>query len=99
MNREHVMTQLDFEKKAFYTPGEISSLLHVHPSTVRDWIRTGRLFACHLSERVYRVPLGSLMEILGEHEEVVRRDLSPVEADRIWGEISNEHRTAAARHA
>ncbi len=90
------MRRTDFEKKAFYTPAEISTLLQVHVSTVRDWIHTERLFAYQLSERVYRVPLSSLMELLGETDAATRRDLSTAESDQIWRDISAEHRPASA---
>ena len=97
MKTEQVISRTDFEKKAFYTPAEISGLLHVHPSTVRDWIHTERLFAYQLSERVYRIPLSSLMELLGETDAVARRELSTAESDRTWREISGEHRTSSTQ--
>ena len=50
MTTTHIGSRLDFERKAFYTPAEISDLLHVHVSTVRDWIHADRLFAYRLSE-------------------------------------------------
>lgn len=91
------MSRTEFEKKAFYTPAEISALLQVHVSTVRDWIHTERLFAYQLSERVYRIPLSSLMELLGETGVVTRRELPTAESDQIWRDISAEHRSAPAR--
>lgn len=97
MKTEQGMSRTDFEEKAFYTPAEISALLQVHPSTVRDWIHTERLFAFQLSERVYRIPLSSLMELLGETDAVARRELSTTESDRIWREISAEHRSSSAQ--
>jgi excisionase family DNA binding protein len=92
MTTTHIGSRLDFERKAFYTPAEISDLLHVHVSTVRDWIHADRLFAYRLSERVYRVPLSALMELLGEHGTMTRRELSADEADRLWDGIAGEHR-------
>ncbi len=94
---DQVISRTDFEKKAFYTPAEISALLQVHPSTVRDWIHTERLFAFQLSERVYRIPLSSLMELLGETDTIARRELSTAESDRTWREISAEHRSSSAQ--
>ena len=96
MKAEHVSHQTDFEKKAFYTPVEISALLQVHVSTVRDWIHMERLFAYQLSERVYRIPLSSLMELLGETDAATHRDLSTAESDQIWRDISAEHRSPAS---
>ena len=89
------MSRTDFEKKAFYTPAEISALLQVHVSTVRDWIHTERLFAYQLSDRVCRIPLSSLMELLGETDAVTRRRLSTAEGEQIWRGISAEHRSAS----
>ncbi len=89
------MARTDFEKKAFYTPAEISALLQVHVSTVRDWIHAERLFAYQLSERVYRIPLSALMEMLGEDDAVTRRELSPAESEQIWRDISAEHRSSS----
>lgn len=80
----------ELEKKAFYTPAEVSELLGVHPSTVRDWIHSGRLPAFQLSERVYRVPLGSVMGVLHRPEEVTRRNPTPDEAERAWDEFEAE---------
>lgn len=94
MTTTQIESRLEFERKAFYTPAEISDLLQVHVSTVRDWIHAERLFAYRLSERVYRVPLSALMELLGEHGTVSRRELSADEADRLWDGISGEHRAA-----
>jgi hypothetical protein len=88
---ERVMTRTDFEKKAFYMPAEISALLQVHVSTVRDSIHAERLFAYQLSERVYRIRLGALMEMLGEDDVVTRRELSLTESDQIRPDISAEH--------
>lgn len=90
---EVAMRALDFEKKAFYTPTEIARLLEVHPSTVREWIHSDRLFAYQISERVTRVPLSSVMHLLGEPPRVIERDLSVPEADAIWRRISAEHET------
>ena len=86
-----VVDRLDFEKKAFYTPGEIAVLFQVHVSTVREWIHSDRLFAYRLSERVVRVPLSSVMELLSESPRVTERDLSPDEAHEIWRRIAAEH--------
>ena len=97
MKTEQIPSRTDFEKKAFYTPAEIAALLQVHVSTVRDWIHMERLFAYQLSERVYRIPLSSLMEMLGETDAATRRDLSTAESDQIWRDISAEHRSSPAQ--
>lgn len=82
----------NFEKRAFYTPDEVASLLRVHTSTVREWIRTGHLFAYHVSDRVNRIPLGSLMRLLGEVQPVIHGVLTDERAAEVWHEIEDEHR-------
>lgn len=91
MTTTQIGPRLEFERKAFYTPAEIAGLLHVHVSTVRDWIHADRLFAYRLSERVYRVPLSALMDLLGEHDTATRRELAADDAARLWTDISGEH--------
>ena len=90
---------VEFEKKAFYTPAEVSDLFAVHPSTVREWIHSGRLPAFQLSERVYRVPLGSVMGLLHRPEEVTRSTPTAEEAERAWDGIEAEHQQPAATRA
>lgn len=91
------MHALDFERKAFYTPAEIARLFEVHPSTVREWIHSDRLFAYQLSERVTRVPLSSVMQLLGERPRVVERELSATEADAVWQRIAAEHESGGSK--
>ena len=81
----------NFQMQAFYTPDEVADLLRVHVSTVREWIRSERLFAYRISERVSRIPLGSLMELLGEPQPVAHVDLSRDDAQAVWAEIAAEH--------
>jgi excisionase family DNA binding protein len=90
---------VQFEKKAFYTPAEVSELFAVHPSTVRDWIHSGHLPAFKLSERIYRVPLGSVMGLLHGTQEVTRSTPTAEEAERAWDEIEAEHQQPAATRA
>ncbi len=76
----------EFRRQAFYTPDELAGILRVHVSTVREWIRSDRLFAYRISERVTRIPLGSVMELLGESQAVTRRTLTPDEEAAAWNE-------------
>lgn len=81
----------DFPKRAFYTPDELADLLRVHVSTVREWIRTDRIFAYRLSERISRIPLTSVMEMLGESQPVIHRTLTEDEEDAVWARSRGEH--------
>ncbi len=81
----------DFPKRAFYTPEELAGLMRVHVSTVREWIRTDRIFAYRLSERISRIPLTSVMELLGESQPVIRRTLTDDEEDAVWARSRAEH--------
>jgi excisionase family DNA binding protein len=83
----------EFQKQAFYTPDEVAGLLRVHVSTVREWIRSDRLFAYRLSERISRIPLASVMEFLGESQPVTHRTLTPEEEAAVWTELEGEHKT------
>src|SRR2546428_10168062 len=54
-----------FERKAFYSPAEMSRILGVSDQTVLDLIHRDRLFAVQVGPRLYRIPLGSFMQFLG----------------------------------
>jgi excisionase family DNA binding protein len=56
-----VTLQLD---KAFYAPKEVAELVGVHPTTILNYIRDGKLYAVKLSERTYRIPLRSVLKLL-----------------------------------
>lgn len=63
---------IDFERKAFYTPAEVAAILRVSTQTVLAWIHADRLYGIRLSERIYRIPLGALLQRLGEPPRVTR---------------------------
>jgi excisionase family DNA binding protein len=42
--------------KPFYSPAEIAKIAGLHPSTILNYIKSGRLYAVKLSERTYRIP-------------------------------------------
>jgi excisionase family DNA binding protein len=56
-----VTLQLD---KAFYAPKEVAELAGVHPTTILNYIRDGKLYAVKLSERTYRIPMRSVLKLL-----------------------------------
>lgn len=77
--------------QAFYTPAELARLLGVDVSTVRRWVSSRRLVAYRLPARVTRIPLGSVMELFGESQEVSHRTLSPEQEAAVWAEGEAEH--------
>jgi excisionase family DNA binding protein len=50
--------------KAFYSPAEVAGLADVHPSTILNYIRDGKLYAVRLSERTIRIPARSVQKLL-----------------------------------
>ena len=65
--------------KSFYSPHEVAAMASVHPSTILNYIATGRLYAVKLSERTYRIPVRAVMGLL-EPERVARSSMT-VEPD------------------
>ncbi len=82
--------------KSFYSPHEVAAMASVHPSTILNYIATGRLYAVKLSERTYRIPVRAVMALL-EPERVapssmtvepdadVERELTPEREARAVG--------------
>lgn len=54
---------VDFSKP-FYSPHEVATIAGVHPSTILNYIASGRLYAVKLSERTYRIPVRAVMGLL-----------------------------------
>lgn len=50
--------------KAFYSPAEVASMASVHPSTILNYIASGRLYAVRLSQRTYRIPVRAVIALL-----------------------------------
>jgi excisionase family DNA binding protein len=50
--------------KAFYTPHEVAELARVHPSTILNYVASGRLYAIRLSARTIRIPVRSVVALL-----------------------------------
>ena len=50
--------------KSFYSPHEVAAMASVHPSTILNYIGTGRLYAVKLSERTYRIPVRAVIALL-----------------------------------
>ena len=65
--------------RSFYSPHEVAALASVHPSTILNYIASGRLYAVKLSERTYRIPARAVLDLL-EPERVARSSMT-VEPD------------------
>ncbi len=50
--------------KAFYSPSEVAEMASVHPSTILNYIASGRLYAIKLSARTIRIPVRSVIALL-----------------------------------
>lgn len=58
----------EFERKAYYSPTELATILGVHRTTIDRYIRDGKLRAVKLSERTYRIPLGAVLRFVSPDE-------------------------------
>jgi len=50
--------------KTFYSPHEVAEMASLHPSTILNYIASGRLYAVKLSERAYRIPARAVIGLL-----------------------------------
>lgn len=50
--------------RAFYAPKEVAELAGVHPTTILNYMRGGKLYPVKLSERTYRIPVRSVLKLL-----------------------------------
>lgn len=66
-------------RKAFYTPADVAKILSVSDQTVLTRIHEGDLFAVRVSPRVYRIPLGALLQFLGARPRIRRRSRQDVD--------------------
>lgn len=82
--------------RTFYTPREAAQLARVHPSTIMNYIRSGRLYGVRLSERVYRIPVKSLRKLLAPETvrptRIIERPFAKVDLRAIERELAREHR-------
>ncbi len=69
--------------KPLYSPREVAEIAGVHPSTILNYIAAGRLYAVKLSERTYRIPARSVLQLLAPEE------LSPPVVTREEDELAN----------
>lgn len=60
----------DFARKPFYTPAEVARILKISDRTVLERIHRQELYAVQLGPRLYRIPLGALLQFLGAPPEI-----------------------------
>lgn len=92
-----------FERKAFYSPHEVAEIGGLSPSTILNYIRSGKLYAVKLSERTYRIPLGAVIATFYPAQKappvIVRRKAGRGELDRWLRELRREHGPPRAKPA
>ncbi len=75
--------------KSFYSPREVAEMASLHPSTILNYIASGRLYAVKLSERTYRIPARAVIALL-EPERLSRSSMT-VEPDAdVEREVADE---------
>jgi excisionase family DNA binding protein len=50
--------------KYFYTPHEVAEMAGLSSATILNYISSGKLHAVKLSERTYRIPVRSVVQML-----------------------------------
>lgn len=75
--------------KAFYSPHEVAEMASLHPSTILNYIASGRLYAVKLSERTYRIPVRAVIGLL-EPERLSRSSMTEQPDADVAHEISEE---------
>jgi len=51
-----------------YTTAEVATRLEVKESTVRSWLRTGKIAGIKLPSRIYRITESTLTTLLGKDQ-------------------------------
>jgi excisionase family DNA binding protein len=87
--------------RPFYSPAELARIAGVHPSTILNWIRSGRLSGVRLSPRVYRIPLASAIRLLEPERvrppRIIERPFGRVSVAAFDRELGREHRRGRRR--
>ena len=79
---------MDFAKP-FYSPREVAAMANVHPSTILNYVASGRLYAVKLSERTYRIPVRAVIALL-EPERLAPSTLTIEPDEEVEAEIADE---------
>jgi excisionase family DNA binding protein len=72
----------------------VTELAGVHPSTILNYIRDGKLYAVRLSGRTYRIPARAVLRLLAPDQLQPARsvELPETRADEWLEELRAEHR-------
>ncbi len=92
------MDMREFVRKPFYSPRELAALIDVDPTTVMDHIHAGKIHAVQISERIYRIPLATVVSTLYPEEvgePVFRRSRDPAARSRADRTRARAEETAA----
>jgi excisionase family DNA binding protein len=76
--------------KSFYSPHEVAAIVGVHPSTILNYIASGRLYAVKLSERTYRIPVRAVIGLL-EPERLAPSSVTVEPEADVEQELMQEH--------
>ena len=76
--------------KSFYSPHEVAAMASVHPSTILNYIGSGRLYAVKLSERTYRIPVRAVIALL-EPERLAASSMTENPERDVADELNGEH--------
>jgi excisionase family DNA binding protein len=76
--------------KSFYSPHEVAAIAGVHPSTILNYIASGRLYAVKLSERTYRIPVRAVIGLL-EPERLTPSAITVEPEADVAHELAREH--------
>ncbi|HEY5433722.1 MAG TPA: helix-turn-helix domain-containing protein [Candidatus Limnocylindrales bacterium] len=76
--------------KSFYSPHEVAAIAGVHPSTILNYIASGRLYAVKLSERTYRIPVRAVVGLL-EPERLAPSSITVEPEADVEQELTQEH--------
>ena len=76
--------------KSFYSPHEVAAIAGVHPSTILNYIASGRLYAVKLSERTYRIPVRAVIGLL-EPERLAPSSITVEPEADVEQDLTQEH--------
>lgn len=87
--------------RPIYSPKEVARLAGVHPSTILNYIRSGRLYALRLSERTYRIPVKAVAKMLAPERvrapRIVERPFAKFDLAAFERRLGREHRRRQTR--